>query len=363
MGCWRCGLILFCAVAAALGGRPASAHASRFRRLAESTIAFSSDGSRYAAWQVSAGSPVVVFDTRTGHRGEIVLPAGCELYDHVAPVQPTPASAGRFLVQCGSASGLLNVRTRTVTVLPEPRGPFGAGWNAVGTRYVEGTADQSACRQSRSERARAWCIALYDIATGSVSYRPGSQLGDLDRPGAPLICRRLRRRLLTERATGYPGRAVFSGALLARPAGRGGEAGFDSVRIEGCHGRATVLRGRGEPRGFDRGEPENVDLGGGLLTWDTAHPGFVYQEEEIDPKATGALDHGSLSSYALASARRDRFALPRLRLYTGSTPPTSGIFGYSAHTDSAVFWLAARTLVVDKIAEVQTAAVYAARLG
>jgi hypothetical protein len=127
--------------------------------------------------------------------------------------------------------------------------------------------------------------------------------------------------------------------------------------------RATVVRAHGGPRGFDRGEPENVDLSGGLLSWDTGHGGTSYQDEEIYPDAGGALEHGSLSSYALASARRHRFGLPRLRLYTGSSRPAIGIFGYSTHTDSAVFWIAARTLVVDEVAEVHTAAVYAARLG
>jgi hypothetical protein len=361
MGGWRYWLALACA-AAALGGQRASAQASGFRRLADSTIAFSSDGSRYAAWQVNEGSLVVVFDARTGQRGEITLPSGCELYDHVAPDQPTPAAAGRFLLQCGRGSGLLDVRTRAVTVLPEPLGPFGAGWNAVGSRYVEGTADQHACRQSRSERARFWCIALYDIASGSVSYRAGSRLGDLDRRGAPLICRRLREKLLAERATGDSGDAVYSGGLVAKPVGPGGEAGLDAVRIERCHRRPIVLRSTGEPRGFDRGEPENVDLGGGLLTWDTGRPGTSYQDEEIYPDARGALAHGILTSYELSSRRRHRWRLPRLPLYGPEAEATIGVFGYSSHTNGTVFWIAARTLVVGEVADVQTAAVYAARI-
>jgi hypothetical protein len=74
---WRCGLaarwrggrwlrtlIIFAAMVGALSP---PALASGVRQLARSTIAFSSDGVRYAAWQVRAGGPIVVLDTRTGH--------------------------------------------------------------------------------------------------------------------------------------------------------------------------------------------------------------------------------------------------------------------------------------------------------
>jgi hypothetical protein len=344
-------------------GLSASAYASRFHRLAASTIAFSSDGTRYAAWQVRKGSPVVVFDARAHHRGEIVPPAGCELYDLTAAEQQTPGASGRFLLHCDKSSALLDVRTRAVTPLPQPRGPFNNEWHALGTHYVEGTADEHACRQSRSERRRGLgCLALYDIATGIVTYRSESKLGDLDRAGAPPICRRLRGKLIAERLTGSPGRAVYSEGLVAKPAGPGGEAPLDRVVIERCNGRRTVLFGRGEPRGIGRGEPENLDPRGGLLTWDTGRPGAFVQDEEIGEVAPGGLAQGTVTRYQLSSRRRRRWSLPRLPLYTGYPQPTIGVFGYSTHTASTIFWIAAQTVEAGHGSAVTAASVYATSL-
>jgi hypothetical protein len=201
---WRCGwgrrVLALVALATMYGGLCSGAIASPLRLLAPSTIAFSSDGARYAAWQVRKGSAIVVFDTRTGHRAAISPPAGCELYDHNASDLATPAAAGRFLLACSEGSALLDVGSGAVKTLPSPMGPFNSGWVAVGGRYVEWTADQHACRQTSSEgRRRVPCTALYDIATGVVSYRPESQLPDLDRRGAPPICRTLREKLIALR--------------------------------------------------------------------------------------------------------------------------------------------------------------------
>jgi hypothetical protein len=49
----------------------ATALASSFRLPAPSVAAFASDGARYAAWQVTKSSPIVVLDTRSGRRKEL----------------------------------------------------------------------------------------------------------------------------------------------------------------------------------------------------------------------------------------------------------------------------------------------------
>jgi hypothetical protein len=344
-------------------GPSARAYASQFHRLAASTIAFSSDGTRYAAWQVRKASPVVVLDTRADQREEIVPPAGCELSGLTAAEQQTPGAAGRFLLQCGKASGLLDVRTRALTLLPEPIGPLNNGWHALATHYVEGTADEHACRHSSSDRRRGLgCLALYDIVTGIVTFRSESMLGDLDRAGAPPICRRLRGELISERLTGSPGRAVYSDGLLAKPAGPGGESPLDRVEIERCSGRRSILYGRGEPKGLERGEPENLDARGGLLTWDTGRPGTFFQDEEIGDVAPGALAHGALTRYQFSTRRRRRWTLPRLPLYSGYPQPTIGVFGYSTHTTSMIFWIAAQTVEIGHGSDVAAASVYVTSL-
>src|SRR3984885_13733478 len=61
-----------------LGAVTSRAQASHLRQLARSTTSFASDGGRYAAWQLTPASPIVVLDTLTGSR-DTIAPAGCEL--------------------------------------------------------------------------------------------------------------------------------------------------------------------------------------------------------------------------------------------------------------------------------------------
>jgi hypothetical protein len=313
-----------------------AASARAFRRLAVSAVAFSSDGSRYVAWQVSKGSPVVVFDTRTRHRGQLALD-GCELLDQGGePEAGWRAADGRFLVSCAHLSGLLNVRTGTVTALPERPGgaPY---WVVVGSRYVEGPDDNNnRCRRTAREvRQERSCIALYDISTGAVSDRPPSQIADLDRPGAPPVCGRLRGKVIEDRAAHSDG--VFA-------------EGTEPLRIYRCTGRTTFLGAPGEIR--------DVELRAGLLTWDTGQ----HAPEYGGPFPSG---HGVLESYRLSTGRRRSFTLPRLPLPTGEQeyPVVVGVFGYSTHTANTVFWIATHTLLFGQAGSVVgTSAVYAAKL-
>jgi hypothetical protein len=319
--------------------------AAGFRRVAASVVGFASDGSRYAAWQVSKGSAVVVLDTDTGRKAAIAIPMGCEL-PHEESKNGKHAAGGRFLLSCIDVSRILDVRTRTIAVLPEPIGPFDVGWDAIGLRYVEGTADPHTCSQSRIEREHgAPCMALYDLATGTISYRPQSHVADLDRP-AP-VCERLRQKLTAERGSGASeGQFAYSDGVFAEPDPHG-----HGVEVSRCRGRPVVLHSGGEPR--------DLELGAGLLTWDTGSPGSTYNQDV--PEGPG---YGELWTYALATGRRRHLALPNLRVaIIGEAKPIVGVFGYSAHTRRTAFWIAAHTLQLGQTgANLETSSVYASRL-
>jgi hypothetical protein len=334
-----CERLVFALIALALSFAAATdASASGFRRLALSTVAFSTDGARYAVWQVSKSSPIVILDTSTGRQGQI---SGCSLDE-----SSEHGAGGRFLVRCGDGESLLDVRTDAITALPS--GEYGPEWQKVGLRYVGGRAELHArCHQTMREG----CTALYNIATGVVTNVPESQVPDIDRPGAPPACRTFRHRLLRLERGSLPEQFSYSEGLLARTV-QIGEAPVTELRIERCHRRATILH--------VRTEAENIYLSGGLLTWDTGHGGTEYQEEEVGDIPPGALKRGVLSSYRLSTGQRRSWTLPRLPLHTDYPQPTVGVFGYSAHTDYAVLWIAARSLNCDKTCDVATSSVYIA---
>jgi hypothetical protein len=179
------------AVALLLVAAAPCASASTLRRLASRTVAFASDGVRYVAWQVRAGAAVVVLDTRTGHRGQVRPPAGCQLEnEHARGGEGWTAAAGRFLLPCPAGRvDLLDVRTGAVISLPALLGdvfpPYTLGPPSVGARYLENGAPrryppsgselgtEAACQLSSSEKKRRlYCIELFDIATGVVRYLP-----------------------------------------------------------------------------------------------------------------------------------------------------------------------------------------------
>lgn len=332
-----------------------AAFASPFRRLVPSTVAFVSDGTRYAAWQVAKDSPLVVLDT---WRGEKQSYAGCAIEGEEGHAAGLVAAAGRFLVRCGAETGtvLLDAATGAKTKLPEPDS---GEWRAIGSRYVEGNADRRVCKHSTSEEKREalgegpegelTCIALYEIATGTLSYRPGSQIAELDRPGAPVVCSAFRTRLLANggRFDTNPAGFGFGEGALAESVNHG-EAPVKRIRIRHCRGRSRLISTAPGPR--------DLFPAGGLLTWDTGHAGADFNAGEEGEDTS----HGKLWSYQTATGRRRSLPLPRTTII--GSRKVQGVFGYSSHAGKTLFWIAARTLYSNKVVGVETSSVYAAPL-
>jgi hypothetical protein len=335
-------LSLACAVAD-------TAIASPFRRLVRSTVAFATDGTRYAAWQVTKISPVIVLDTRSGKQRSF---AGCSIEGEEERSAGQLAAAGRFLAGCEGGTVLLNGATGAKTRLPEP--PQGE-WRAVGARYAEGSADRHACGHSRSEEQKEargegeselTCIALYSIASGVVSYRPESQVPDLDRAGAPDVCSALRTKLFARgRFDSSAGGFAFGEDTLVESVKRG-EASGNGIRIRRCDGHSKTISAVAEPR--------DLFLLDGLLTWDTGHAG-------ADLNAGGASTRrGRLWSYQTSTGRRDSLPLPQTTII--ASRELHGVFGYSAHAGRTLFWIAATKADIGKGVTVEASAIYAATL-
>src|SRR6202522_2304019 len=363
-------LATFALVLVMLGAVTSQAQASHLRQLARSTTSFATDGERYAAWQLHAGAPVVVLDTSTASRQTIAAPAGCELMrDQGEDGEPSATAAdGRFLLDCETPA---HVQSQEVLDLGTPGTfvmlPNGAGfarsrpWTALGTRYVQGTAAPEECSHGAGEHEP--CIALFDLVTGAVSYRPPSQVLNLDLPGAPQICPVLRSSLRAQLRQVLPEQFAFQNGVFAHPTING-----HNIRIERCNGRSTLLRGPREPApepgGVRPSEPRSFDLGAGLLTWDTAHNA---NGAEMNEQSNA---RGTLSSYRLSTGRRRTWKLPPLALIgapdiDGSGPEVQspGVYGYSAHTANTVFWIATRTVKAAEVTSaltVETSSVYAA---
>jgi hypothetical protein len=345
------------------------------RRIAANTVTFASDGSRYAVWEVRGRARIFILDTRSGRTSE--LQATCSL-DSGAP-----AAAGRFLASCeGSEQELLDARTGAFLSLPKPPrheyGSYGPIWTGVGLRYVVGSAGSNGqCLKAKRHES---CTALYDIATGRVSEVAESQMPDPDLPGAPPLCRALRRKVYLR--TKFE---LLEGSGPLGPLGGGfsfrsglfahleqiGEAPVRHIRIERCHGRATVVpvrRERGE-RDFEA-HPFNVEIGGGYLTWDTGNQSSSFeQEEEYGPHATGGLSRGTLTVYNLRTRQLHSWKLRKLRLEPKGLdrkPLPVGVFGYSAHTGYMAFWIAARSINCENekglCGDTDSSDIYAAKL-
>jgi hypothetical protein len=325
----------------------AAALASPFRRVAPSAVAFASDGARYAAWQVTKGAPIVMLDTRSGKRKSY---PGCSIESEEERSAGQVAAAGRFLVRCGESTSLLAAATGAKTQLPQP--PYGE-WRAIGTRYVEGIAIHQACTHSASEEQKAarggselTCIALYDIATGALSYRPESDVPELDRVGAPVVCSAFRAKLLVDgRFDPDPGGFAFGEEMLAETVHHG-EAPVKRIRVKHCDGRSRVIST----------EPRGLFLVGGLLTWDTGHAG-----DDVNAQAEGGdTHHGRLWTYHTATHARRSLPLPQTTII--GSRRVHGVFGYSSHAGKTLFWIAAKKVNAGKGVTVETSAVYAAKL-
>src|ERR1700733_6264597 len=249
-----------------LGAVTSRAQASHLRQLARSTTSFASDGGRYAAWQLTPASPIVVLDTLNDHEREMKMP-GCVLADaektEATDVTEVTDGGGRFLLSCLKVQRLLDVQTETSIPLPESN-----TWTRVGTRYLEARGP-GAC----SPPAR-YCVrvAFFDIATGVVSDRllryaePTYELerADLDRGGAPQerVCRTLRHAMLTSLKYG------ILGEQLAYSTGVFAHISYDyrNVLVERCNGHSTFLPGPSESAGpyVRRSQPRSLDLSDGL---------------------------------------------------------------------------------------------------
>lgn len=353
-----CATVLLLATATA-------AQASKLRLLAPGVTSFASDGTRYVAWEGRPTGAIFVLDTRSGQRRTIH--ARCALEDRA------PASSGRFLLQCSAStaieeSALLDVRTDRITVLPTASyredGLHGTVWQGVGRHYViGGTGVHARCGRPRRHED---CLALFDISTGVVSEVPESRVPDVDRVGAPPLCSALRekvRHLSQGELVSDYGPLIALGSyfsyregLLARPEGLLKREIPDFVKhliVDRCHGPSMLV-----PAHAERREPNggwHPELSGGTLTWDTA-PNNIWavnlweQQEEARASRRQAGPPGTLVSYNLHTHATNTWALPvlKLRLTVEFFRPlihqVSGTFGYSAHTDREVFWIATRSL-------------------
>jgi hypothetical protein len=315
-------LLVAVALAAAGGGYWApvgmASGAARLRQLAPSVEAFASDGTRYVAWQVGEGAPIVALDTISGRRRSLPVPSGCTLEDQALQRGEPRATAGsgRFLLDCTNGLGwLLDVRTGTVALLPIL--PTGSEWGEVGSRYVKGLGDKDTCRQIPREIENAdLCLALLDPQRGAIIDRAYWQAPDVSAPNAPPVCSALRAVVVAERDVVLSRTYSFDGGVIAFATHRG-----HAVEVQRCKGRPVVLH--------HRGEATNVDVRGGLLTWDTGEDPLFFPS---------GIRSATLTSYRLASGRRRSWTVPYLNVkgFEGQ------ILGYSTHTTTTVFWIAVR---------------------
>jgi hypothetical protein len=347
----RAGFAALLAVAL-MAAASSPAHASRFRRLDGDATAFLTDGARYAIWQHSPSSPLIVYDTLTRHRGEIA--DGCELYGNFAESPPAyqEASDGRFLVYCKEGPALLDARNGKLALIPEAEG----FWGEVGSRYVVSTYGNGV--RCRGMKRHEGCVVLYDIATRAIKKVPESRVPDIDHPGARPVCRALRESVLQQERGGREGSFSYSGGVLVEAVALMHEGPIKWLRIQRCHGRPILV--------YTHTEPKNVELRAGLLTWDSGHiENGLEEEREAEPGFD--IRRAALTSYDLSTRTRRSWSLPALPLdlYGGepSAANSVGVYGYSAHTKTMLFWIADRTLSCGKGGcSANTHYVYAARM-
>jgi hypothetical protein len=272
---------------------------------------------------MKAPGPIVVFDTHTGVVRTDDRPCALAGQQGNGEIEAT-AAAGRFLIGCTGSPFLLNAATGALTSLPSS--PAVREWRWVGERNVVGFSAAARCHQSSRERRRGdYCLATYDLATGVLTYRPLSLIGNPDRPGAPPICPRLRPLVAEELRNPSNRRFAFADGLVARSAGRP-----NTIALERCSGRRMLI-GAG-------GDPVDIDLRGRRLSWDTGH------EPQVQAEAGVHYRRGMLTIYRLTTKHRRSWALPSLPLHLTTGGSESGVFGFSARTSSSVFWIATETL-------------------
>jgi hypothetical protein len=311
---------------------------SPLRLVASSTVNFSTDGERYAAWESRAGGPLTVLDTRHGRRTQVTLPVGCHLgNDYSDPGATERAAGGRFLLSCvGERNRVFDVRTGASELLAA-----GTGWLELGMRYAQGiSADEHQ--------------VVENLATGTVKRTGEPGAVDLDRAGAPglsAICPRLRRAVRREAPS--EGRSAYRSGRFVRPLGERG-----AVIVHRCNGAARILAAGSLPHGaFERHKPCYFDLRSGLLTWDTGEPPDGDYAELGEPRLRSRL-----FAFRLSSGRLDSWRLPRTAIKEGKGTLPAVAAGYATHTAHAVFWVATRTtLPGNAFSSVSTTAIYSAQ--
>jgi hypothetical protein len=287
-------------------------------------VAFSNDRERYVAWQ-KKGSPAVVLDTRTRHRSTV--PAGCELQDRAG------AADGRFLVSCAAGPGVFDATSATLTPLPSRE--YGPIWVGVGTRYAYGAAGYgTSCLYGTRKEG---CTASFDLATGTERLLPAQDVPEVDHPGAPPVCRALRRTLYDLRSGSLPAEGGYAKGLLVSWL-KHGEDPVTKLQLDHCTGHRTIISSPAEPL--------DIEVGGGLVSWDTGHgTSGMNAREEYASTEEERYEHsgGELIIYSPATHRRTAWKLPQRPLRLPYEPTPVGVWGYSAHTDNDVFWAGAES--------------------
>jgi hypothetical protein len=314
---------------------------------APSVVAFATDGTQFAAWQQTKAGPITVLDVDDGHT-EVFADGGCSLENQEESSEAPADGAARFLVRCEGERrvALVDARTGSLQMLNEAGAAGEVEWERVGAFYLEGRADASRCLVTPTEIKKAEeeeyrCIGLYDVATGTVTFRVDTGIANLDRPGAPLICAGLRSRLAFARRHFSSEEPDFAAGWLVTVLGA--NEGH-TVRVRNCRGNQTNLDAHGEAR--------SLELADGVLTWDTSHPGTV----------TGLREQSTakLWSYTLASRSLHWVSLPSVSVNDDSNR-ANRIIGYAAHAGSTLFWIAARVINGEPGPEVESSTVYVER--
>jgi hypothetical protein len=181
------------------------------------------------------------------------------------------------------------------------------------------------------------CTAIFDLATGTERLVAGQDAPEVDQRGAPPVCRALRRTVHDLRSGSLQAEGGYAKGLLVRWL-KHGEDPVTELQIDRCDGQRTIIR--------SPGEPVDIEVGGRLVSWDTGHgTSGMSARGEYASGEEERYEHsrGELITYSPGSHRRETWSLPRRPLRLAYEPTPVGVWGYSAHTGSDVFWAGAES--------------------